>query len=207
MRVKVCGVITEESIAALTGQADFVGFNFWPRSSRYVTPVRAAELAEGLENRIQRVGLFVDADPAAVTQALEAMQLDLLQFHGAETPDYCRSFGVPFMKAFRLRDERTLSAIGDYIDGPNSAFLVDAFVTGVVGGSGHPVRLDLAARARESTDARMFLAGGLTASTVAGAVSLVSPFAVDVASGVETAPGHKDPALVADFARAARGTT
>lgn len=200
-RIKVCGVATEASCAALEG-VDLVGFNFWPGSKRFVTPQRAAVLAPHLPDGIERVGLFVDPRPGDVEAALAALDLDLLQFHGDEPPSLCRRFGRPFMKAFRLRDEAVLDRIPDYVDG-DQPFLVDAWVPGEIGGTGARARLELA-RLAGQRGGRMVLAGGLTPENVRDAIHGVLPWAVDVASGVERAPGHKDPDRVRAFVRAVR---
>ena len=202
-RVKVCGLATEGSVAAVNGAGvDFVGFNFWPRSKRYVTPERAAELAAALDPGIERVGLFVDAAEHEVRAAIDALRLDLLQFHGDESPEVCRRYGRPFMKAFRLRDAAVIDTIADYLDGPEHPFLVDAFVPGHVGGTGAAIDRELARRARDVGE-RMFLAGGLKPSNVASAIAEVAPWAVDVASGVEAGPGDKSAELVRAFVEAA----
>ncbi|MFT7625809.1 MAG: phosphoribosylanthranilate isomerase [Myxococcota bacterium] len=184
---------------------DWVGLNFWPGSKRFVTPTQASRLEALLDPAQQRVALFVDADPDSVRAALDGCRIDLLQFHGDESPEYCRSFGHPFMKAFRLRDPAVLAQIPDFLDGPDHPFLVDAWVPGAVGGTGVVARRDLALRAGE-LPGRMILAGGLTPETVSEAIATVRPWAIDVASGVESAPGHKDPALVAALLAAVRGT-
>lgn len=200
--VKICGVRTAEDAAgAAEAGASLVGFNFWPRSARFVAPAAAAAIA--LPAGVLRVGLFVDPTPADVLAALEAGPIDLLQFHGDEPPEFCRGFRRPFMKAFRLRDAAVLDHIPDYLDGPDHPFLVDAWTAGGVGGTGVPVDLDLARRARDLGD-RCVLAGGLTAETVGAAIRAVRPWAVDVASGVERAPGVKDASRMGAFVAAVR---
>lgn len=208
-RVKVCGVRDRAGCAAITtagGNAiHLIGFNFWPHSKRYVDPAVAAELADGLPPGIETVGLFVDPTGAEVRHALQAFDgLDVLQFHGDESPAFCRSFGRRFIKAFRLSDAAVIAGIGDYLDSPDDRFLVDAFVPGEPGGTGHLVRLDLARRAREETAGEMILAGGLTPENVGAAIAATTPWAVDVASGVESAPGIKDASKIAAFAIAVR---
>ncbi len=197
-KVKVCGLSTRASFEAVVG-VDMIGLNFWPRSKRYFALDWSDQFGVGVE----RVGLFVDPSEDEVRAALDRVPLDRLQFHGDESPDFCRSFSMPFMKAFRLRDEAVLATIPDYLDGPDSLFLVDAWVPGEVGGTGRAARRDLALKAAQ-IPGRMLLAGGLTPETVAEAVRAVRPWGVDVAGGVERAPGDKDPELVRRFVTAAR---
>lgn len=208
-RVKVCGLATRRSVAAVVDAGvDLVGFNFWPGSKRHVTAAAAARLRQGLPPSIATVGLFVNQSTAAIADVLSTCPLDWLQFHGDEEPAECREPGLPFIKAFRLQGPASLARIGDYLDSDDSPYLVDAWDPSAVGGTGTPVRLDLARRARDahrSRRGRLMLAGGLTPDTVSAAVQAIQPWAVDVASGVETAPGDKDPDLVVCFCRAARG--
>ncbi len=205
--IKVCGLATEASCDAVVDAIGvaYVGFNLWPGSRRCVSASRADELVSRLPARIKTVALFVDPDADTVRRAVETCDFDLLQFHGDESPAFCRSFGRPFMKAFRLRDASILDRIDDYLDSEDHPYLVDAYVAGQVGGTGQTAPWDLAARARER-GAKMVLAGGLNAANVAQAIDAVRPWAVDVASGVESAPGQKDPAMVAAFVAAVEGS-
>lgn len=202
-QIKICGVTTLESCQAVSQGVDLVGLNFWSGSKRFVSPMDAAALVPALPPNVRRVGLFVNASVALVEEATEVAQLQLLQFHGDETPAWCRQFNTPFMKAFRLRDERVIGSIADYLDCADHPFLVDAFVPGTLGGTGARVDLALALRAR-SVGTSMMLAGGLTANNVAQAIECVHPWGVDVASSVECQPGSKDPTLVEAFVRAVR---
>ena len=198
-RVKICGIRSQEdSEAAVTAGAQMLGFNFWPGSKRFLHPEDAAPITSSIAPEITRVGLFVDASEDTVRDTLAVCSLDLLQFHGDETPAYCRQFGRPFMKAFRLRDEKTLDCVGDYLDAPDQPYLIDAYVPGVAGGSGRMIPLELARLARSKGDC-MVLAGGLTPENVGQAVHAIRPWAVDVASGVESAPGTKAPEQIAHF--------
>ena len=135
-----------------------------------------------------------------VTRAIGDCSLNLLQFHGDEAPEYCAQFGLMSMKAFRIRDVESLTALPAY---PTEAWLLDAFVKGKPGGTGEKFNWDLALEAKKFGKP-IFLAGGLTPENVAEAVARVQPFGVDVSSGVEIAPGRKDGRKVGDFIRAAK---
>lgn len=205
VRVKVCGLTTEASVRAVSyARVDMVGFNFWPQSKRFVLPERAAALVEGLPAEVLRVALFVDPQPDDVARVLDVLRIDYVQLHGDESPGFCRALKTPFIKAFRLKDKATVKLIPDYLDGPSHPFLVDAFDPRLPGGSGLRADVNLARAAREKGE-RMMLAGGLTAECVAEAVRMIHPWGVDVASGVESAPGDKDPLKVQAFVRAVRG--
>jgi phosphoribosylanthranilate isomerase len=184
---------------------DYVGFNFWPKSRRFIAPPDAGRLAGNLPRDVKVVALFVDPKRTEVDKVLDEMAVDLLQFHGSETATFCQAFGVPFMKAIRLKDERSLAMMGDYLTQPDDYMLVDTYVAGAYGGTGHPVSLELAIKARERyPSARLFLAGGLEAGSVGDAIRQVNPYGVDVASSVERSAGDKSSARVRAFVRAVR---
>jgi phosphoribosylanthranilate isomerase len=149
---------------------------------------------------VVKVGVFVNADEDLVTRAIGDCGLNLLQFHGDEPPEYCAQFGLMSMKAFRIRDVESLTALPAY---PTEAWLLDAFVKGKPGGTGEKFNWDLALEAKKFGKP-IFLAGGLTPGNVAAAVKKVQPYAVDVSSGVEASPGKKDPAKVKAFIQAAK---
>ena len=202
-RVKVCGLRTRGSVNAVSDGVDYVGFNFWSKSRRFIAPADAGRLAGNLPRHIQVVALFVDPKRSEVEKVLDEMAVDLLQFHGSESATFCHGFGVPFMKAIRLQNERSIDQMGEFLSAPDNYILVDTYVAGTYGGTGHPVSLKLAATARSRyPEARLFLAGGLDSQTVGPAISHVSPYAVDVASSVERSPGDKSSARVRSFVRA-----
>ena len=204
-KIKVCGVTTPASLEAVSSGVDYIGLNFWPQSRRYIRLKAATSLMAGLPDDVQMVALFVDPTRDEVGEVLDTGLVSLLQFHGDESPEFCQSFNHPFMKAIRLRNRDSVDSIGHYLTSPSDKVLVDAYVPGHVGGSGSPVDLDLARVARDQyPDARLFLAGGLNPDVVERAIAVVEPYAVDVASGVETAPGVKSEALVQAFIRAVR---
>ena len=197
--VKICGMRSEaDCTAAQEAGAHLLGFNFWPKSVRFVSPETAAGFCNGTGAGLSKVGLFVDASEESIRDVLSVCSLDYLQFHGSESPAFCRRFGVPFIKAFRLQSEASITAIGDYVDSDDQLFLVDAHVAGRPGGTGRQIDTKLALRARDERG-RMMLAGGLTPSNVGPLVQLIQPWGVDVASGVESAPGKKDRDLIHSF--------
>lgn len=202
VRVKICGITsTVDALAAVDAGADLLGFMFYPESPRYVSPAAGGEIIRALPRYVSKVGVFVDAAPADVVQVIQLCGLDLLQFHGDEPPEYCLQFGLMTMKAIRVRDEESLRRLTEY---PTDAWLLDAFVPGKLGGSGATFNWDLAVAA-QSLGRPLFLAGGLTPGNVADAVRRVRPFGVDVSSGVESAPGRKDPEKLRAFIAAAKG--
>ena len=200
-RVKICGITSlADARAAVAAGADALGFNFYEQSPRQLTIPRAAEISRQLEPFILRVGVFVDAPEELVARALRECGLGMLQFHGAEPPDFCTRFGTMSMKAFRLRDAESLKELPKYA---TDAWLLDAFSPAAPGGTGETFDWALAVEARK-LGKPIFLAGGLTPENVAAAVRQVRPFGVDVASGVESSPGKKDPALMQAFVKAVR---
>ena len=201
VKVKICGITNvEDAQAAIAAGADLLGFVFCEESPRHVTVEQAAAIARIVPPFVVRVGLFVNAPEELVSQAMSACGLQLLQFHGDETPEYCRQFGAMSMKAFRVKDAETIRTLPDF---PTDAWLLDAFVPGQHGGTGHSFNWDLAIEAVK-LGKPVFLAGGLTTENVAEAVRKVQPYGVDVSSGVESAPGKKDHAKVRAFIQAAK---
>lgn len=199
IRVKICGLTTvADARAAVAAGADFLGLNFHPASPRAVDVARACEIAAAVPGT-PLVGVFVDAPRDRVEATAAEVGLTALQFHGDEPPEYCRGFGWRTIKALRARPGSDLAALAaayatDYI-------LVDSFVPGVAGGTGQPLDPDAAARVPR---ARLFVAGGLSVERVADVVRALRPYAVDVASGVESSPGRKDHAKLEAFIRAAK---
>lgn len=199
MFVKICGIRTaEDARACVEAGADAVGFNLWPGSKRHVTVEEAAAIGRTLPPGLRRFGVFVNAAPDEIARAFEAGAIDTAQLHGDETREFCARLGRPLMKALRLKDAGSLEGLEAW---PGPLVLVDADSSGY-GGSG--LRIDEALAARAARVRPILLAGGLTPENVAGAIRAVRPFGVDVASGVEAAPGQKDAARVAAFVRAAR---
>jgi len=202
IRVKICGITRpEDAQAAVAAGADALGFMFWPESSRRISIAAAAAICRGLPPFVSKVGVFVNAAPAEVRRAVAACRLDAVQFHGDETPGFCARFVVPVIRAFRVSGPETLDRLGDYAV---AAWLLDSHVAGQRGGTGVTFNWELAAAAVK-LGRPVILAGGLTPANVAVAVRAVRPYAVDVSSGVEAAPGCKDPKKLRAFVRAAKG--
>jgi phosphoribosylanthranilate isomerase len=200
--VKICGITNlVDGLAAAEAGADAVGFVFHPASPRFITTEVAAKIISQLPPLVVKVGLFVDAPEELVVRAIGECGFNLLQFHGDETPEYCLQFGVMTMKAFRIRDAASLEALDDY---PTDAWLLDAYSPEAPGGTGKTFNWELAVQAVRRGKP-VFLAGGLTPENVAEAVRQVQPYAVDISSGVEAAPGKKDHEKVRAFVRAAKG--
>lgn len=200
-RIKICGL--REAIHAMVAAdagADAIGLVFYRESPRFVTPGTAAAVAAVLPPFVTKVGLFVDADEGKVRETLEHVRLDVLQFHGNEAPEFCASFGIPYVRAVRMaRGTNLLELAGRFSSA--SALLLDAYVDGTPGGTGET--FDWAAIPRD-LPIPIILSGGLTAENVGSAVREVRPWAVDVSSGVEATRGTKDPRKIVEFIRSVR---
>jgi phosphoribosylanthranilate isomerase len=200
-QVKICGVTNvADALAAAEAGADMIGLNFYEKSPRYISFATAAEISRALSPFVLKVGVFVNPDEAQVMEAIAACGLNLLQFHGDEDSDFCTQFGLMSVKALRVRDVESLQTLENF---NTDAFLLDAYSKSGLGGTGEKFNWDLAVAAQKFGKT-IFLAGGLTPENVADAVRRVRPFAVDVSSGVESAPGKKDAAKVRAFIAAVR---
>jgi phosphoribosylanthranilate isomerase len=201
VRVKICGItnLTDAQAAAEAG-ADALGFVFYEKSPRFVSMKTAAEISRALPPFIMRVGVFVNPPKELVLKAVAECGLTLLQFHGDEPPEFCAQFGLMSMKAFRIRDTGSLKELPKY---KTDAWLLDAYSSDTLGGTGGVFNWDLAVEAQK-TSRPIFLAGGLTPENVTDAVRKVQPFGVDVSSGVESTPGKKDHAKVRALTHAAK---
>jgi phosphoribosylanthranilate isomerase len=202
VKVKICGITNApDALAAVEAGADMLGFMFYEKSPRQVSVRAASEIIRELPPFIVKVGVFVDASEDLVMRAIGDCRLDMLQFHGDETPEYCAQFGAMSMKAFRVRDAESLQELPNY---STEAFLLDGFVADKLGGTGEKFNWDLAIEAKK-LGRPIFLAGGLTPQNVADAVKRVQPYGVDVSSGVEAERGKKDHAKVREFIKSAKG--
>lgn len=200
-RIKICGITcAADAVAAVAAGADAIGLVFHDGSPRAVDPQRAAEIAAAVPPFVTVVGLFVDAPEETVDAILTAVPLNVLQFHGDESADYCARFDRPWIKALRVRAELDIAGACEVYRGARG-ILLDTWREGVPGGTGETFDWGL-------TPARLprpvILAGGLTPDNVADAVRAVRPAAVDVSGGVEAAPGAKDAAKIAKFVAAVR---
>ncbi len=204
--VKICGITTAEQALAIADLgADALGLNFWPGSKRYLAPSLAATWVPNLLPRTTVVAVLVNPEPALIDRLAAEPLAHLLQLHGDESPAAIGSLmerGFTVIKALQVRDRASLDAIGDY---PCQTLLLDAHNPGSYGGGGATFPWELFSVARERfPDKTLILSGGLNPGNVAEAVRQTRPAAVDVASGVESAPGVKDLLQVADFIAAAR---
>ena len=200
-RIKCCGMTrVEDALLAVRLGADAIGLVFTSRSKRQVTLARAREIVTALPPFVSTVALFMDDEADLVRQVVEEVRPDLLQFHGSEPDTWCVQFGRPFLKAIAMGEGASaLPRLGDY---PHAAgLLLDGHGFGEAGGSGKAFDWSLLPAGLAQP---VILAGGLNPGNVADAVRAVRPWAVDVASGVESAPGIKDPDKLAAFIRAVR---
>jgi len=199
--VKICGITRpEDALAAARAGAHAIGLVFYAKSPRHVTPARAAEIIRVLPPFVTTVGLFVDATAEEVRAAVGRAPVGLLQFHGDETPEFCRQFKRPYVKAVRVRPGVDLLQYArEYHDA--KALLLDNYVEGLHGGSGVAFDWSLIPR---GLPLPVILSGGLTPENVMEAVRRVRPSAVDVSSGVESAKGVKDAQKIVAFLKGVR---
>lgn len=197
-RAKICGITrVEDARIAVASGADAIGLVFYAKSPRHVSIETAAEIVASLPPFVDAVGLFVDADPAEIDRVLNQVRLDLLQFHGDETPACCEAFAMPYIKALRVRPEvNLLQYATDFASA--RALLLDAYQEGVAGGTGQTFDWDLIP---QNLPKPVILAGGLTPHNVGEAIRRVRPYAVDVSGGVEREKGIKDADKMAAFMR------
>jgi phosphoribosylanthranilate isomerase len=197
-RVKICGITrVEDALVAVQYGCDAIGLVFYAQSPRHVLPARAAEIVAALPPFVSAVGLFVNAARDEVETVLETVHLDLLQFHGDESPDDCMRYGLPYLKAVRVRAETNLlQYAADYAGA--RALLLDTYAEGVPGGTGRVFDWELIPA---SLPKPVVLAGGLDAANVGEAIRRVRPYAVDVSGGVEREKGIKDADRIAAFMR------
>jgi phosphoribosylanthranilate isomerase len=204
VRVKICGLTNEaDALAAARLGADALGFVFAP-SPRQISAERAQEIIGKLPPLIRTVGVFVNEDPETVAATAGFCHLDLVQFHGRESPSYCREFGRGVIKAVRPRCKSEVAELSAYSNAAQ-ALLLDTYVPDQYGGTGLTFDWDLALEARRY--GWIILAGGLNPENVASAIQQARPYAVDASSGLERRPGVKDHEKVARFIAAVRRAT
>lgn len=198
-RVKICGITRpEDALAAISAGADAIGLVFYAPSPRAVNIEQAREIIDVLPPFVTVVGLFVDAPHAQIEQTISSVRIDLLQFHGNESPSACKHYKKPFLKAVRVKpDTNLLQYCLDYNDA--QALLLDAYSEAAMGGTGQTFDWKLIPR---DLPKPVVLAGGLNADNVGEAVRQVHPYAVDVSGGVELSKGIKDAAKMAAFMQA-----
>ncbi|MFG0408759.1 phosphoribosylanthranilate isomerase [Pseudomonas sp. FYR_11] len=201
VRSKICGITRiEDALAAVEAGADAIGFVFYAKSPRAVDARQARAIMAELPPFVTTVGLFVNASRCELNEILEVVPLDLLQFHGDETPEDCEGYHRPWIKALRVRPGDDLEAACQRYAGARG-ILLDTYVAGVPGGTGEAFDWSLVP-ARLSKP--IILAGGLSAANVGQAIAQVRPYAVDVSGGVEQAKGIKDAAKIEAFMQAVR---
>ena len=200
VRVKICGNVTlKDTMAAVEAGADAVGFVFYARSPRVVSPKAVAAIVSHLPPFVTPVGLFVNEKPEVVRQIASDCGIRLVQLHGEESPQYCAELKLPVLKGIRVRTREDVANLSAYrVD----AILLDAYVEGMAGGTGTTFDWSLAVEAKAWGP--IVLAGGLTPDNVGEAISRVRPYGVDVSSGVESSPGAKDHAKVKAFVEAVK---
>jgi phosphoribosylanthranilate isomerase len=200
-RIKICGITRpQDAVAAARLGADALGLVFHARSSRHVSPDQAAAITQALPPFVTAVALFLDANEDEVRAVLRVVPVDLLQFHGSEPPGYCRQFGRPYLKAIGMGAGAAVATAlaARYPDA--AGLLLDSHPPGAAGGTGEA----FAWQALPVLSRPVVLAGGLTPGNVAAAIAAAHPWAVDVSSGVESAPGIKDEGKMAAFIQEAR---
>ena len=208
IRVKICGLRSVADVAAVAAAgATYIGLNFFPKSPRFVTLATARELALATPLGMAKVALTVDADNALLDSIVEAMPLDMLQLHGHETPDRVAEvrtrYGLAVMKVIGVRDEGDLAELFDFSTVADQIMIDAKPPKDAVLPGGNGVAFDWRIVAQRRWLRPWMLAGGLTPANVAEAIRLTNARQVDVASGVESAPGVKDARKIADFTRAA----
>lgn len=205
--IKICGLKTPDAVAAaLDGGATHIGFIFFPKSPRHITPQKAVGLRDAVKGRALAVAVTVDADDETLDEIVEAVKPDILQLHGHETPERVAfikaRYGLPVMKAFSVREASDLAAIAAY-KGIADRFLFDAKPpkgSDLPGGNG--VSFDWELLAALDADIDYMLSGGLNADNIAEALHKTQAPGIDISSGVERAPGEKDVRLIENFFRA-----
>lgn len=200
-RVKICGITrVEDALHACDAGADAIGLVFYDKSPRNIDKELAVSISRAVPPFVSRVALFKDAEASFIELVLQSVEIDLIQFHGLETATFCEQFNRPYIKAIGLKGETDIAAKlreSEAAYASSRALLLDGHAPGEDGGSGEVVDWSRI----QSTVRPFILAGGLNADNVARAVSLVRPYAVDVSSGVESAPGLKDADRISAFMR------
>jgi phosphoribosylanthranilate isomerase len=202
VRSKICGITCiEDALAAVEAGADAIGFVFYPKSPRAVTAQQAKAIIAALPPFVSTVGLFVNASACELNETLDAVPLDLLQFHGDETPEQCEGYHRPFIKALRVKAGDDIAAACKQYS-KASGILLDTYVEGVPGGTGETFDWALIPKGLSKP---IILAGGLTSANVSQAIAQVQPYAVDVSGGVEKSKGIKDHDKIRAFMSAVHG--
>lgn len=195
--IKICGITeVDDAVRIAELGINALGFIFYPKSKRYVSPDKAKEIIDCLPPFINTVGVFVNEKKESVIDVLNRCPIDILQFHGDETPEYCMQFNKRFIKAFRVNKDFSFDV---FLKFPASAFLLDSLVTGEYGGTGVVFDWDVAVKAKKY--GKIILSGGLNPENLSSAVAKVNPYGVDISSGVEIKPGKKDISKVKEIVK------
>jgi len=197
--IKICGITNlEDGLKAASLGVDALGFIFAP-SPRRIEPSVAKEIISVLPKTLLKVGVFVNEDPEEVLRVAKYCGINVLQFHGRESPEYCQKFFHPIFKAIHIKDLESLKDMEKYCD---VSILLDTYSPVQAGGTGNPFPWEIALKAKEERD--FILSGGLSPSNVGEAIKKVRPMGVDVCSGVEVTPGKKDPSKMKEFINESR---
>jgi phosphoribosylanthranilate isomerase len=202
VKVKVCGITNlEDALYSFFSGADGLGFVFYKKSPRYIQPDKAANISAILPRKIKRIGVFVDAKVATVKRIARLCGLDMLQFHGRESPQYCKKFkDYKIIKAFRIDKQKDLEGVSKY---KTFAYLFDSFSKTKFGGTGNKFNWKILAQTVKMKPI-VFLSGGLAVGNIKQAVKLLQPDWVDVSSSLELKPGHKSHKKIQEFIQTAR---
>lgn len=201
VKLKICGITSwVDARRACEAGADFLGFNFYFGSPRYISPAKARKIAQRLPKRLTAVGVFVNEDETKMLQIAHTVGLDYLQLHGEESPAVvaCLARSLPVIKAIRVRKSFRPAQLARFKGA--TEILLDGFHGGQRGGTGKTFKWEIALRSKKY--ARVFLAGGLTPENIDEAIRTAKPYAVDICSGVESKPGKKDPKKLKQLAQA-----
>lgn len=197
VKIKICGITNKQDAISAAGLGvDMLGFVCYKKSKRYVEPKTIKDIANELPPYVAKVGIFVDEDPEKVSEIAQDCLFDMLQFHGEESPEYCAGFknSYKIIKAFRIKDQKSLKGINDY---NTDYYLLDTYSAQSQGGTGKCFNWNILTGYELLRP--VILSGGLTPSNVLQAIDIVSPYGVDVSSGVERSPGKKDLDLMKKF--------
>lgn len=202
VHVKICGITNlEDALASVEAGANLLGFNFYPKSARYIEPAAALRIVDQLPRSVMTVGVFVNEDKGMVEHIAKKLNLSAVQLHGDESVGYCREVKAPFViKALRVHKYFEANRATRY---DADAILLDGFTSDAYGGTGQTFDWSLAQRTQRLVP-KLFLAGGLNINNVTTAIASVKPYAIDVCSSLELAPGRKDTARVRELIQAVR---
>ncbi len=197
VKVKICGITrVEDALKAVECGAWALGFIFYRKSPRYISPEDAAKIIEQLPESVDTVGVFVNEDADSIKEAVKTSNIKIVQLHGDEVPGICDQLKeLKVIKAFRVKDSFDVSEVNEF---NTFAYLFDAFNADQYGGTGEAFNWDILVNNKEEIKNSIILSGGLNKNNIIEAISVVKPFAVDVSSGVEDSPGIKKSSLIAE---------